>query len=62
VRRWRDANPRGRRSAVEAAYRRSDALTKRRELMAAWADHVTCKTSDNAVPIKVHAPLMRTEA
>jgi hypothetical protein len=35
---------------VEGAYRRSDALEKRRELMDAWAAFVTDKVGDNVVP------------
>jgi integrase len=36
---------------AEQAYRRSDALDKRRELMEAWAAYCEPKTSANVVPI-----------
>ena len=40
-------------SKTEAAYRRSDALEKRRRLMAAWADYCTSpSTSAKVVPIR----------
>jgi len=37
---------------AEQAYRRSDALTKRRALMQAWADYIENRTGDNIVPLK----------
>jgi integrase len=36
---------------AEQAYRRSDALTKRRALMHAWADYIENRTADNIVPL-----------
>jgi integrase len=39
-------------SAVELAYQRSDALEKRRELMAAWANYLGRATSANIVPLR----------
>jgi len=39
-------------NAVEAAYRRSDALEKRRELMAAWASYLQPRDESNVVPIR----------
>lgn len=38
--------------AVERAYRRGDALEKRRELMAAWANYCYPKAESNVVPIR----------
>ena len=38
--------------AVERAYRRSDALEKRRTLMQAWADYVCTVRTGNVVPIR----------
>jgi integrase len=35
---------------VEAAYRRGDALEKRRGLMEAWADYLEGKVADNVLP------------
>ena len=38
---------------TEAAYRRSDALEKRRKLMAAWAAYCTsARTGDNVTPLR----------
>jgi integrase len=37
---------------AEQAYRRSDALEKRRKLMDAWANYCGSKPSNNVVPIK----------
>ena len=37
--------------AVERAYRRSDVLEKRREMMNAWSRHLTGQLSDNVVPL-----------
>jgi integrase len=37
---------------AEQAYRRGDALEKRRALMAAWADYLTAKEPSNVIPIK----------
>jgi integrase len=37
---------------VERAYRRSDALEKRRKLMQAWADYLTPTDSANVIPIR----------
>jgi len=37
---------------AEQAYRRSDALEKRRKLMEAWAVYCEPKASSNVVPIK----------
>jgi integrase len=37
---------------AEQAYRRSDALARRRELMDAWARHCEGSPSDNVVPLK----------
>jgi hypothetical protein len=37
---------------AEQAYRRSDALEKRRKLMEAWAAHCEPKTATNVVPIR----------
>jgi integrase len=40
-------------NAVERAYRRTDALEKRRDLMAAWAAYCTVPVAaDNVVPIR----------
>ena len=39
-------------SAVEQAYRRSDALEKRRELMAAWAAYCEPKGGSNVIPLR----------
>jgi integrase len=36
---------------TEAAYRRSDALEKRRALMQAWADYCNGVTADNVIPM-----------
>jgi integrase len=36
---------------VEGAYRRSDALEKRRTLLAAWANYIEGRGTDNVVPI-----------
>jgi integrase len=39
--------------AVEQAYRRSDALEKRRALMTAWADYIEPRaTADNVVRLR----------
>ena len=38
--------------AVERAYRRSDALEKRRKLMQAWADYVGAAKAGNVVSIR----------
>jgi hypothetical protein len=38
---------------VSRAYRRGDALEKRRRLMEAWADFVGGAKVDNVVPIRV---------
>ena len=38
--------------AVEAAYRRGDALEKRRELMDAWAMFLTRPADANIVPLR----------
>lgn len=38
-------------SEVERAYRRADALEKRRKLMQAWADYLSVAKSSNVVPI-----------
>jgi hypothetical protein len=35
---------------TERAYRRGDALQKRRELMQAWASYLTRESSDKVVP------------
>jgi integrase len=35
---------------TEAAYRRGDALEKRRELMEAWANYLSAEPSDKVVP------------
>jgi integrase len=40
-------------NAVERAYRRGDALAKRRELMEAWASYCTTVKIGNVVPMKV---------
>jgi integrase len=37
--------------ATERAYRRGDALEKRRALMAAWANHCESKPRSNVVPL-----------
>jgi integrase len=37
--------------ATERAYRRGDALEKRRALMAAWANHCESKPCSNVVPL-----------
>ena len=37
---------------AEQAYRRSDALTRRRELMDAWANYCECGAGDNVVAFK----------
>jgi integrase len=37
---------------AEQAYRRGDALAKRRALMQAWADYIENRTADNIVPLK----------
>jgi integrase len=37
---------------AEQAYRRSDALEKRRALMQAWADFLSCDVRDKVVPLK----------
>jgi integrase len=37
---------------AEQAYRRSDALEKRRKMMEAWAQHCEPKASNNVVPIR----------
>jgi hypothetical protein len=37
---------------AEQAYRRSDALQRRRELMDAWARHCEVSAGDNVVPLK----------
>jgi integrase len=37
---------------AEQAYRRGDALSKRRALMQAWADYIENRTGDNIVPLK----------
>lgn len=39
-------------NAVEAAYRRSDALERRRKLMQAWADYLDTKKSGNVVALR----------
>jgi len=36
---------------AEQAYRRGDALAKRRALMQAWADYIDSRTADNIVPL-----------
>jgi integrase len=36
---------------AEQAYRRGDALAKRRALMQAWADYIENRTADNIVPL-----------
>src|SRR5262249_17050156 len=36
----------------EQAYRRSDALERRRALMEAWADFCTAETGGNVVPLR----------
>jgi integrase len=38
---------------VEGAYRRGDALEKRRQLMAVWADYCCGTSPDNVVPLRV---------
>jgi integrase len=40
------------RDKVEAAYRRGDALEKRRSMMAAWAEFIELRSSDNAVALR----------
>jgi integrase len=40
-------------TGVEAAYRRGDALAKRRQLMQAWADYCCGMSPDNVVPLRV---------
>lgn len=40
---------------VEGAYRRSDALEKRRALLGAWADYVESGKSGNVVPLTTAA-------
>ena len=42
---------------AEQAYRRSDALEKRRKLMEAWAAYCEPKTSADVVPIRKHNAL-----
>ena len=42
-------------SNVERAYRRRDALAKRRQLMQAWADYCSGASSENVVPLRVTA-------
>jgi hypothetical protein len=42
---------------AEQAYRRSDALEKRRKLMEAWAAYCEPKTSANVVPIRKQRPI-----
>ena len=37
--------------ATERAYRRGDALEKRRELMAAWADYCSAEPGGNVIPL-----------
>jgi hypothetical protein len=37
---------------AERAYRRSDALEKRRKLMEAWSAYCELKTSANVVPVR----------
>ncbi len=39
-------------NSVERAYRRGDALEKRRALMAAWADYLETRPAENVVPIR----------
>jgi len=39
---------------AEQAYRRSDALEKRRKLMEAWSAYCEPKTSANVVPMRKH--------
>jgi integrase len=39
-------------SQVERAYRRTDVLERRRELMTAWADYLECSAAGKIVPIK----------
>ena len=36
---------------AEQAYRRGDALAKRRALMQAWADYIESRTAENIVPL-----------
>jgi integrase len=38
---------------VEGAYRRGDALEKRRQLMTVWADYCCGTSPDNVVPLRV---------
>lgn len=38
---------------AEQAYRRGDALEKRRALMAAWADYLKGRAAANVVPLRV---------
>ena len=42
---------------AEQAYRRSDALEKRRKLTEAWASYCEPKTSANVVPIRKQKPI-----
>lgn len=46
-------------NAVSRSYARSEWLERRRPLMQSWADYVTGKTGDNAVPLR---PLARADA
>jgi integrase len=39
-------------NAVERAYRRGDALERRRPIMAAWADHCCGGSTSNVIPLR----------
>ncbi|MEP9399075.1 integrase arm-type DNA-binding domain-containing protein [Mesorhizobium sp. KR2-14] len=41
-------------NVVERAYRRGDAIEKRRRLMIAWADYCEGQTPDNVIPLSAH--------
>jgi integrase len=43
------------RDKTEAAYRRADALEKRRQLMEAWGDYCTAKPDENVIALRPKA-------